>query len=413
MTTLLIAEDDEPTRQQLAGLLRLECYAVVEAGDGAQALALVRAAPPDAIVADVDMPTMNGFDLVAAIRADASLASIPVLLLTGLHDRASMRRGMQAGADDYLAKPVMGRELVQAIDALLRKERRRADGFERAVRERVAAWRRHWASATAVSRRGDEYGLAPVAGASAQGQVAATVLFADIRNFTALAERLDSGEVAELLGAYFERTCRPVLEHGGAHLKFIGDGLMSLFTESPDGRPASRRAISAALGIALATHEFRGWLDQRFPDRGLPPFAIGIGLHAGTVTLCRFGAGDSGEIEAIGDAVNVAARLEAASKELGWTVVASRAMLDEAGPGVQTRGHAALALRGREDPVEVAELTGLSADPKLDGADSPVLDAGAGSVRAAVELNSALAAAAPDGSPVSVVAPVRQRPHRP
>jgi class 3 adenylate cyclase len=412
MTTLLIAEDDEPTRQQLAALLRLERYAVVEAGDGAQALALVRAAPPDAIVADVDMPAMNGFDLVAAIRADATLASIPVLLLTALHDRASMRRGMQAGADDYLAKPVMGRELLQAIDALLRKERRRADGFERAVRERVAAWRRHWASATAVSRRGDGYGLAAVAGASAQGQVAATVLFADIRNFTALAERLDSGEVAELLGAYFERTCRPVLEHGGSHLKFIGDGLMSLFTDGPDRRPASRRAISAALGIALATHEFRGWIDQRFPDRGLPPFAIGIGLHAGTVTLCRFGAGD-GEIEAIGDAVNVAARLEAASKELGWTVVASRAMLDEAGPGVQTAGHAALALRGCEDPVEVAELTGLSADPMLDGADSPVLDAGTGPLRAAVELNSALAAAAPDGSPVSVVAPVRGRPHRP
>lgn len=399
MTTLLVVHGGAAARRRWADLLRRGRYDVVEATDGAQALALARAALPDAVIADTALGTLDGFELVAAMRADAALAALPVLLLVDEPDAANLRRAMQAGADDCVAAAMADDELPQAIAALLRRKRRSAEALERAVRQRVASWRRHWASATARSRRDDDHGLAGAAGASAQRQVDATVLFADIRNFSALAERLDSAEVAELLAAYFERVCRPVLAHGGSHLKFIGDGLMSLFTGSAD-QATARRALSAALGVALAAHEFRGWVDERFAGRGLPSFAIGVGIHAGPVTLCRFGAGASVEVTAIGDAVNVAARLEAASKELGWTVVASRAVLDGAGPGVQTRGQAGLALRGRKGPVEVAEVTGL--DPVVDTA--PGLAGSARAVRAAVELNSALAAAAPAGSPVTVVA---------
>jgi class 3 adenylate cyclase/CheY-like chemotaxis protein len=405
VNTLLVALGDAAARRRLSGLLRSARYEVVEAADGAQALALSRAAPPHAIVADVAVPMLGGFELVAAIRADAALAAMPLLLVVEQPDAATMRRAMQAGADDCVAATIPTDELLQAIAALLRKQRRRAEAFERAVRQRLAAWRRHWAAATARSRRDESYGLAAAAGSSAQRQVPAAVLFADIRNFSALAEMLDSTEVAELLAAYFERACRPVLAHGGSHLKFIGDGLMSVFTAGADGAPASRRALSAALGVALAAHGFRGWVDERFAGRALPPFAIGVGVHAGPVTLCRFGAGAATEVTAIGDAVNVAARLEAASKELGWTVVASRVVLDGAGAGVQTRGQAALALRGRKDPVEVVEVTGL--DHVVGAPAGPAGSATA--VRAAVELNSALAAAAPAGSPVTVVAEAGRR----
>jgi class 3 adenylate cyclase len=408
MTRLLIAEDDERARGQLAALLRLHEYEVAEAADGAQALQLVRAAPPDAIVADIGMPGLDGFELVAALRADPALAAIPVLLLTGLHDRASMRRGMQAGADDFLAKPVQPGELLEALNALLHKKRHAADRFEQALRERLAAWRRHWTAATGTARRTEQYGLAAGARVAAQRQVEATVLFADIRNFTALAQRLGSADVAELLAAWFEHACRPVLADGGSHLKFIGDGFMSLFTAG-DRRPDARRAVSAALGIALAAHQFRQWLHERFAGLDLPPFAIGVGLHAGEVTLCRLGPGEGGEVSAIGDAVNVAARLEAASKPLGWTVVASRAVLDRAGEGVQSRARAALALRGRAEPIAVAEVTGLLSgeQEREDGVAS--LDGRSTLLRTAVEVNSALAAAAPGGSAVEVVAPLRPR----
>jgi class 3 adenylate cyclase len=166
--------------------------------------------------------------------------------------------------------------------------------------------------------------------------------------------------------------------------------------------PAARRAVAAALGIALAAHEFRTWVEQHFA--GLPPFAIGIGLHAGEVTLCRLGSDENAETIPIGDSVNVAARLEAASKELGWTVVASRAVLDRAGAGVQTAGAAALALRGRSEDILVHEVTGLLASPQEQVAGFASLDARGEAMRTAVAVNSALAAQAPEGSPVTVVA---------
>ena len=101
---------------------------------------------------------------------------------------------------------------------------------------------------------------------------------------------------------------------------------------------------------------------------------------------------------------DVAARLEAASKELGWTVVASHAVLERAGAGVQTGGAAALALRGRSEDIQVHEVTGLLTSPQEQLLGFASLDARGLAMRTAVAVNSALAAQAPDGSPVTVVA---------
>ncbi len=398
---VLIVEDDAAIRAQLGRLLRLRGWDTLEAAEGAAALDALRRTSVAAVISDVMMPGMDGFGLVAAIRADPALAATPVVLLTARGDRASVRRGMTAGADDYLAKPFAPEELVQALAGVVRKKARMADSMELAVQERVALLRRQLAAEAGARRRGDEYGLQPETGAVVDRQVEATVLFADIRNFTAVAEQLGSGGVAELLAAYFEHACRPVLANGGLHLRFIGDGLMSLFIDGAAPVPSARRAVAAALGIALAAHEFRAWVEQRFP--ALPPFAIGIGLHAGEVTLCRLGSDESAETTPLGDSVNVAARLEAASKELGWTVVASRAVVERAGPGVQLAGTAALALRGRSEDIQVHEVTGMVAGPQ-EQLPGPSLDARGRAMRTAVAVNSALAAQAPEGSPVTVVA---------
>ena len=208
-------------------------------------------------------------------------------------------------------------------------------------------------------------------------------------------------EVAELLTEYFERTCDPVLKNGGRHLKFIGDGLMAVFADTLSGGsplPASRRAISAALAMALATHEFRSWLDQRFAKRGLPPFAIGVGLHAGEVTMCRLGTVHNKETTPIGDTVNTAARLEAASKELGWTVVASSAVLVRAGEGIQTGGMTSLAVRGKNLFVDVAEIVGLVTNIEDKRHGMATLTERAAEVRDAVQINSEITARAVKGA---------------
>jgi class 3 adenylate cyclase len=400
MTAILVVEDDDAIRANLARLLKMEGYEVTVAATGTEGLERARALRPDVMISDINMPGMDGFALVEQLRADAALQSTVVLMLTALDDRASMRRGMKVGADDYLAKPFTRIELLDALDALLKKRGR----IELTIHSAVQAREEHLRRAFTASLGGQP--LTQPAAIEAPGDavpdqvMVATVLFSDIRNFTSLAEKLSSAEVAQLLTEYFERTSAPVLRHGGRHLKFVGDGLMAVFADTPADPPipAARRAVSAGLALALATHEFRGWLEQRFADRGLPPFAVGVGLHGGEVTLCRIGAGDVREITAIGDPVNAAARLQGASKELGWTVVASSAVLEQAGDGVQTGGMTSLEVRGRDGWLDVAEIVGLQATTADLEHGMTVVAERAEEIRRAVEVNSEITARAVKGA---------------
>ena len=401
MTTILIVEDDDAIRTNIIRLLKLEGYEIVWAVDGLQGLERARESRPDVVISDVSMPQMDGFELLAAIRADRELAATPVMLLTALDDRASMRRGMTAGADDYLAKPFTRLELLDALQGLLKKKGRIDQSIEQAVRAREEHLRRAFTESLGGRALPDKFALQAPRGAVADTVIGATVLFADIRDFTSLADKLTSPEVAELLTEYFERISEPLLRNGGRHLKFIGDAVMCVFADSlSDGSPlpASRRAISAALAMTLSAHEFRAWLEQRFQRNALPPLAIGIGLHAGEVTIARLGSVQNKETTPIGDTVNVASRLEAASKELGWTVVASSAVLASAGEGIQTGGMTSLAVHGKNAFVDVAEITGLAttADDQKHG--MATLAGRAAEIRDAVEVNSRITARAVKGA---------------
>lgn len=400
MTTILIVEDDDAIRNNVIRLLKLEGYAIESATNGKAGLERARAVRPDVIITDVGMPEMDGFEMLQALRADRDLASTSIMMLTALDDRASMRRGMTAGADDYLAKPFTRVELLDALAGLLKKRGRIEASIESAVREREEHLRRAFTESLGGRAPPDKIALDAPAGAIADTVVEATVLFSDIRGFTSLAEKLSSREVAELLTEYFDRVCEPVLKNGGKHLRFIAGGLMAVFSDGVGGSPlpAARRAISAALGITLSTHEFRSWLEWRHAQRGLPPFAVGIGLHAGEVTICRLGTAQNKETTPIGETVNIAARLESASKELGWTVVASRSVLEMAGAGVLTAGITSLEVRGNKGFVEVAEIVGLEANEDDRRHGMAALTERASEVRDAVQINSEITARAVKGA---------------
>ncbi len=395
MSTILIVEDDDAIRNNIVRLLKLEGFDTLSAPDGNAGLVQAKACKPDLIVSDVGMPGLNGFGLLAAIRTDKALATTPFMLLTALDDRESMRRGMTTGADDYLSKPFTRNELLDAVKAQIRKH----GLVEEALQAERAASEERLRAAFSHSIGGglpQAFMQEVPEGAMTEALLDATVLFLDIRNFTSLAEKLGSDEVAELLTEYFERACQPLLKNGGGNIRFIGDGLLAVFTDSSHSSPlpAARRAVSAALAMALAAHEFRAWLEQRYPGRGLPPFAIGVGLHCGKVTLCRPGTVPGQETTPMGDTVNTAARLEAASKELGWTVAASTAVLLKAGDGILTGASTSLALRGKALVVDVLEVTGLvtTLADKMHGMAS--LTERARDISNAVKANSAITARA-------------------
>ena len=357
MSARVLAIDDDPSMLELVRhMLGRAGYDVAVATDGADGLAKIRAARPDVVVCDIQMPRMDGFQLLDELRGDAATASLPFVLLTSLSDRESVRRGMRLGADDFLCKPVRSADLIDAVAVALDRRRRltslissRALPGEEELRERHEA-----------KLEGSDPGLADepdLAGLTGR-QVTQTVLFCDIRGFTSMSERLPVPEVAELLSRYLREACQPILQERGRIMKIMGDGVMALFghddPENVSGHAAA--ALRAGMRIVEVAQDFRRWVAARFDFQGLPPFDVGVGIHTGEVMLFQLSVGGSGDLTAVGDTVNVASRLEQKTKDLGWPIVASKATLDHAGAGFQVREVRDVTLAGRGARIVVGRL---------------------------------------------------------
>jgi class 3 adenylate cyclase/tRNA A-37 threonylcarbamoyl transferase component Bud32 len=368
----IVAIDDDPTMRVLVShLLGAAGFEVEVAADGNAGLERIRLALPDLVVCDVQMPGLDGFQVLERVRADAKTATLPFVLLTSLNDRDSVRRGMRLGADDFLCKPVQPVELVDAVNVALDKRRRlsalvsgRALPVERELRARYES-----------KIEGGEPQLATdadLAGLTGR-RVTQTVLFTDIRGFTTMSERLPVTDIAELLTTYLREACKPILAQRGRIMKIMGDGLMALFGhEAPHEVPQHAAAgLRAALEIVQVAQQFRSWVASRFDSVILPPFDIGVGIHTGEVMLFQLSVGGSGDLTAIGDTVNVAARLEAKSKELGWPIVASQATLDYAGAGFSVAETRELELAGRGARISVGRLV-IPASAPASAAEPPL-----------------------------------------
>src|SRR5256885_3432253 len=343
-------------------MLKVERYAATGAENGRVGLELARSDPPDLILCDVMMPEMDGFAVLEALRAEPRLAEIPFIFLTALDDRSSTRRGMNLGADDYLPKPFTRNELMEAVNSRLKK----FENLKQSLAARIVPKQDRLTQKFRAQISGGD-GTTALGGPDSgtpTGQIAeASVLFSDIRNFTTYSERLTSDEIAELLNAYLGTACAPIIRCRGAVMKFIGDGVMALF-ESPQGEGGeshSQRAVRAGLAMQLAALEFRDWVKQHHPSKSLPEFSIGVGIHSGEVLLCHVGAPGRGELTLIGDAVNIASRLEGQTKELGWAVVASEATVNAAGSAPVVGSRRQVQLRGRSAPTGAVGFIGIAA----------------------------------------------------
>jgi serine/threonine-protein kinase PpkA len=360
MAKILVIEDEMQIRLNLQIMLKAEGHHVVTAANGREGIARVAENRPDLVLCDVMMPELDGFGVLEHLRSDPANADLPFVFLTALDDRASMRRGMNLGADDFLNKPFTRDELLEAIQSRLAKHQRTlaalSDRLVSAPDEMRARFRER---ASGRDQNTIDTVLAPD---STGKMIMGTVLFSDIRNFTTISERLTSAQTAELLNAYFEQACAPVIALGGRVVKLLGDGMMAAFMES-DGLPNhAGSALTAAMGIAMSAYRFRDWIRKHHGEYVLPEFTVGVGLHSGEMIETRIGPVGGNALTLIGDSVNVAARLEAQTKELGWPVIASRTTVEAAGAGIQTGRSVVLELRGRTAPVEAVEITGTSMD---------------------------------------------------
>jgi class 3 adenylate cyclase/CheY-like chemotaxis protein len=322
---ILVADDSEANRDILAMRLSASGYDVVQAVDGDDALAAAARERPDLILLDVMMPKLDGFAVCRRLKGDPALPFMPIILVTAKADTKDIVAGLDAGADEYLTKPIDQAALVARVRSILRLKAlhdqvcRQAEQLSEQSAQ-LAAWNQ-----SLEQRVEDQLGeiervsrlkrflppqIAELVISSGNESVLAshrreiTVVFCDLRGFTAFAETAEPEEVMAVLRDYHAGLGRIIHAFEGTLERFVGDGLMVLFNDPLPCPDSAARAVKMAIAMRSAVGAMaEGWA-RRGHDLG-----FGVGIAHGYATLGRIGFEGRFDYSAIGTVVNVAARL--------------------------------------------------------------------------------------------------------
>ena len=309
--TILIVDDDPLNRRLLAKSLENDGHRTTQFDNGFAALAAIKEDQPDLVLLDVEMPGLDGIEVLERIKGDDELRHVPVIMISGIEDTASIVRCIEAGAEDFLPKPFDPVILRARIASGLNRKRLRdlerdrvRDVFTRFLPEPIAA--------EILARSGGQASIGAV-------RVWATVMFIDLRGFTTFAESRPVEQVIDVLNRFLGTMGDAVLDHGGTLVAYLGDGLMAAFGAPIEGLDHADRAVAAAREMAGdRLRDFNDWLRADGNGEG---FRMGIGLNSGRVMSGTLGSERRIEYAVIGDTVNTAARVEQLTKQTGHSIL--------------------------------------------------------------------------------------------
>ena len=311
MPNKILIVDDEPFNLDLLEQeLEDQNYTIERASDGAEALDKVPVFQPDLILLDYMMPKMNGLEVLRRLREDAQYKGIPVILLTAKATQEDKVRGLDAGADDYVIKPFDSFELLARVRAMMRIKQMHdtLDEWNRSLTEkvrqqvdelqRVNRLKRYLSPQIAETILGEDDNLFK----SHRREI--TVVFLDLRGFTAFSDSAEPEEVMEVLRGYHAAMGKLIFDFGGTLERFAGDGIMIFFNDPIPCADHTEKAARMALAMQTKVEELRGeWLKRGYE------LDLGIGMAAGYATLGNIGFEGRMDYGAIGNVTNLAARL--------------------------------------------------------------------------------------------------------
>lgn len=351
MARILVVDDTPTNVKLLADLLSARGHAVSTATSGKEALALVATEPPDLVLLDVMMPGLTGYDVCRRLRENPATALLPVVLVTALDGTDERVKGLEAGADDFLSKPINQAELLARVRSLLRIKTLHDElaelnrTLERRVQEQVAQLERLGrlkrffspALAEAIVSGGADDPLQ-----THRREI--TVVFVDLRGFTAFAETAEPEEVMAVLREYHATMGRLILEHEGTLERFAGDGLMIFFNDPVSVPDPGERAVRMALAMRAGIEQ----LTTKWARLG-HDLSAGIGIAQGYATIGAIGFEGRWDYGAIGTVTNLAARLCGEARP--GQILVSRRLYATVEPLVEAEPVGELTLKGFVRPV--------------------------------------------------------------
>jgi adenylate cyclase len=331
---VLIVDDNKVNRLLLSRSVELLGHRAVLAENGRIGLEKLRGKSFDLILLDIEMPEMDGFAVLEEVKADPQLRDIPVIVTSSVEGLDNIVRCIGLGAEDYLPKPVNQVLLKARIAASLEKKRLRDQQKELV--------RRFATSEVAEDLLQSGFALGGK-------RVHASVMFCDIRGFSALVEALGPEETIDLLNTYYTLMFDAIGSHGGVVNQMIGDGLMALFGAPHTLDRCAGSAVSAALEMFELIEQFN--LERRTAKK--PPIHIGVGVATGEVIAGYTGTQQRATYTCIGDTVNLAARLEAHTKVAKRSILIDEATRVALGKGMATHALGEVPFKGKATRVNI------------------------------------------------------------
>jgi adenylate cyclase len=352
--SLLVVDDDVANRDMLARRLRRNGHQVVTAGDGEAALAVLGARTFDLVLLDVVMPGINGLEVLKRVRQQHAATDLPVIMATGRDGSEDTVAALHLGANDYVTKP-LDFPVVQArvqthlgLKRAMEEVRRLASALEL----RNGFIRRlfgRYVSDEVVSTL-----LETPQGLRLGGEKrTVTIMMADLRGFSSMAERLPPEQVVATLNNFLGAMTDIITAHRGTIDEFIGDAILALFGAPIGGDDDARRAVACAVEMQLAMEQ----VNARNRSLSLPDIQMGIGLNTGEVVVGNVGSQKRAKYGVVGSPVNMAGRIE--SYTVGGQILISDATRRDAGADVAVDNPIEIQAKGFALPVTAYTLRGL------------------------------------------------------
>jgi len=331
---MLIVDDNRVNRLLLTRALEQNGHHVSNAENGKVAMEMLHAKPYDVLLLDIDMPEMNGFEVLEALLQDDELRYLPVIMTSASDELDRVVKCIEMGAEDYLVKPLNPVLLRARVNASLEKKRLRD--------EQRKLFRTFATPAVAEQLLRDGFTLGGK-------YVTASIMFCDIRSFTTLSEKHEPAEIIELLNDYFALMFDAITANSGTVNQMQGDGLMAIFGAPAYYENHSEQAVNAALEMIEL---LRGLNEQR-AIQNKSEVKIGIGIATGKVIAGYTGTQHRATYTCVGDTVNLAARIESHTKVAGQPILIDQYTREGLPDSIQVEDIGEVIFKGKEQAIRV------------------------------------------------------------